>query len=163
MNTVVIIRTKVFVETFCSKFFVFKFTVSTFIVTSPITKLGFRTSSVLLPTLITFYKVYFFFFELELSGLWNVINFIRISIFKSWSFFHQLTQFTRRQILTAPHGPQLLVASILGKTDLTRWSFKLLPFLKLILGISVKTFWCCSSGASKMCNSSKMFLFLETG
>ena len=62
--------------------------------------------------------------------------------------------------LFPPHGPELPATSTLGKTYLIRWSFKLLLFLKPALGIFVKTFPCYSSGASKMCDSSKMFLML---
>ena len=50
---------------------------SPFIIVSPIARLGFGTSSVLFPTLITFYMVYCVF-EIAI----NVINFVRISLFE---------------------------------------------------------------------------------
>ena len=146
---------------FAELFFVLKFTVSNFIIVSPITKLSFRIASALFSTLITFYKIYCVL-GTATKCLVYVISFVRIALFKSWSFFHQLTQLTRRPFPTA--WTRIACYIYLSKTDLTRGSFKFLPFLKLILGISVKTFLCCSSGASKICSSSKKILmFLKTG
>ena len=70
------------------------------VIVSPITKLGFGTASVLFPTLITFYKIYCVL-GIAIKCLVYVISFVRILLFKSWSFFHQLTQLTRRPLLTA--------------------------------------------------------------
>ena len=67
--------------------FVLKFTVSTFIIVSPKTKLGFRAPTVLFPTLIRFCKIYRIF-GIVIKRFVNVINFVRILLFKSLSFFH---------------------------------------------------------------------------
>ena len=52
-------------------------------------KTCFGTSSVLFPTLITFYKIYCVF-GITIKWFVNVINFVRILLFKSWSFFISL-------------------------------------------------------------------------
>ena len=139
--------------------------VSSFIFVSPLTKLNFRATSVLFPTLITFYKMYCVF-GISFKSFVNVINLIKISPFKSWIFRHQGTiviLHNSQGRIFSPDGPVFPATSILGKTDLTRWPFKLLPFLKPILGISVKTFLCHPCGASKICSSSNMIvMFLKT-
>ena len=92
LNTIVPIWAKVLVENvlfqsfFGNLFFILKFTVSTFIIVSPIMKFSFRTASVLFPTLITFYKIYCIS-GITIKCLVYVISFVRISLFKSWSFF----------------------------------------------------------------------------
>ena len=126
-------------------------------IVSPITKLGFGTATVLLPTVITFYKIYCGF-GITIKWFVNVIYLFRILLFKSQVCFINLHN--SQGGLFPTHGPELPAKSILVKTDLTRSSFKLLPFLKLILGISVNTFFCCSYGASGKWTSSKMFLML---
>ena len=106
VNTIVFFWAKMFVENFLflsffgNLFFVVKFTVSTFISVNPITKGSFRTVSVLFPTLIKFYKIDCVF-GISIKCLVHVISFIRISLFKSWRSFHQLTQLTRRLFSTA--------------------------------------------------------------
>ena len=103
LNTIVVIWAKVVVEKFLFQslfgnlFFILKFKVITFIIVRPITKLCFRTAIVLFPTMITFYETYCVF-GILLSGLWM------------WKI--------------SSCGPELSATSILGKTDLTRWSFK---------------------------------------
>ena len=90
-------------KTFCFKVSLgtcFLFLNFTFIIVSPIAKLSFRTASILFPTLITFYKIYCIF-AITIKCLMYVISFVRISLFKSWSFFHQLTQLPRRPFPTA--------------------------------------------------------------
>ena len=103
---------------------------STFIYVSPITKLGIGTASVLIPTLITFCKINCVF-RIAIKLFVNVINFVRISLFKSWSLFYQLTpRFPK-------HGPELPAASMLPKTDLKRWSF---PVFKTYSGDICESF-----------------------
>ena len=71
-----ILNTIVASEQMCSgKIFCFKFTLRTFLVISPITKLDFKT-------LITFYKVYWVF-GIAVKWFANVMNFVRISLSKS--------------------------------------------------------------------------------
>ena len=89
-------------KSFCLKLLwepVLKFMVSTFIIVSPIMKLGFRTASVLFPALITSYKIYCVF-RITIKWFVNVINFVRILLFKNLSFFHQLIQLARRPFPT---------------------------------------------------------------
>ena len=70
---------KCFAQNFFGNFFfVLKFKVSTLIIVSHITKLGFGTATVLFPTLTTFYKAYCVF-EIAIKWFANVINFVRIA------------------------------------------------------------------------------------
>ena len=62
--------------------FVLKFMVSTFIIVTAITKLSFRNASVLFPTLIRFYNIYWVF-GIAIEWFVKVINFGRISLFES--------------------------------------------------------------------------------
>ena len=64
------------------------FTVSTFIIISPITKFGFGTATVLFPTFITFYKIHCIF-GTAVKWFVNVINFVKLT---KWLF---LTTWTR--------------------------------------------------------------------
>ena len=134
---------------------------STFIIAGPITKLGFGTASVLFPKLITFYKVYCVF-GIGITLFVNAINFARISYQKSWDCFSSAYP-TQKEAFSHRMEQDWLATSIYGKTDLTRQSFKLLPFLKPILGIFVKPFLCCSCDANKICSTYKMYLFSKTG
>ena len=141
LNTIVVIWAKVVVEKFLFQslfgnlFFILKFKVITLIIVTPITKLCFRTAIVLFPTMITFYETYCVF-GILLSGLWMWKN--------------------------SSCGPELSATSILGKTDLTGDPSNFIVYIPFIpiIRISLKTFLCCSSGASKLWNSSKMFLML---
>ena len=71
-------------------FSVLKFTVSTFIILSPITKLGFGTANVLFPMFITFYKIYCVY-GIAIKWFANVISFVRTL----------LSQLTKKPFLTA--------------------------------------------------------------
>ena len=63
-----------------------------------------------------------------------------------------------------PHGLDLPSASTLGNAAGTRWSLRLLSFLKPIIGTSVKVALWGKSGVSKKCNSAKIFYkFWKTG
>ena len=116
-----ILNTIVASEQMCSgKIFCFKFTLRTFLVISPITKLDFKT-------LITFYKVYWVF-GIAVKWFANVMNFVRISLSKSWTFFHQLTKLTKTPF---PTTWTRITTSILGKTDLNNdlnnaWLYQML-------------------------------------
>ena len=57
------------------------------IIVSPIARLGFGTASVLFPTLITFCLVKCVF-GIAIKWFVNVTNFVRISLFEKWRFFH---------------------------------------------------------------------------
>ena len=93
------IRGKCFLLKLLWNFFLdFKFMMNTFMIVSHITKLDFGTTSVMFPILITFYSICFVF-GISIKWFVNVINFIRNSLLKYWSFFHQLTQLTRRPFL----------------------------------------------------------------
>ena len=125
-------------------FLFLKFTLSTFIIVSPKTILGFRTATVLFPALISLYKVYCIF---GLAIKWS------LSIFKVKHFFINLHNLQGG--LFPLNGQELPPTRIIGKTDLPRGS---LSFLNRTKGIPVKTFSCSSSGACKIYNSSKKFL-----
>ena len=74
LNTIAVTwENALFQNFFGNLFFVLKFTVSTFII-----RLGFRASSVLFPTLITFCV-----FGIAIKWFVNAINFVRIWLFKS--------------------------------------------------------------------------------
>ena len=46
----------------------------------------------------------------------------------------------------------------IGSEALTKWSFKFFPLQNPTIGTLENIFWCSLSGASKICNSSKIVL-----
>ena len=96
---------------------------------------------------------------------------VRVSPFKVGSIIYRFTYLTRTFLPSPPpppppppHGLDPPSASTLGNTAQTRWSLRLLSFLKPVIGTFVKTALWATSGVSKRCNSAKSFLtFWKTG
>ena len=105
LNTIAVTwENALFQNFFGNLFFVIKFTVSTFII-----RLGFRASSVLFPTLITFCV-----FGIAIKWFVNAINFVRIWLYK----FFFISLHNSQGGLFPLHGPELPVTSIPGKLTL---------------------------------------------
>ena len=135
-------------------FFILKFTVSTFI----------RNMVLELPCIVSNidYILQDILIRITVKLFVNMINFVRILLFKSWSSFHQLTQITIR--IPFPTTWSRIASYIYLRQN---WPYQMIPQTVTVFetcsGNICKTFLCCSSGTSKKCISSKMFLFLNTG
>ena len=92
--------------------------------------------------------------ELQSSRPFNTLNVSLVTLLLKWEV--SLNDFhSSQEHFFSPHGLDLPSASILGNAARTRWSLRLLSFLKPITGTFLKTGLRASSGVSRRCNSAK--------